>query len=596
MTKDETEESAENAKLREAVESRLFLLRLSDRLRALDDPIAIQQTACTMLGEHLAINRCMFAEVEGEEFLPGPTYVRDVAPLPPVPQPIRAFGAEVLEACRRGETIRYDDVAEDPRLTPAQIASYGTLQVRAYLAVMLIKRDRLVGAFGLHVATPRHWSQTEIELAREVADRLWEAVERARAEAALRRSEEQLRHAVTLRDEFLAVLSHELRTPLSAILIWSKMLRANAVRAEDQAQALAVIEQSATAQRKLIEDLLDVSGMISGKVRMQMEKAEIGDVLAAAVEAVHPMAEAKRVALTLDLGDSPVFGRIDRARLQQVVWNLVHNAVKFTPAGGSVRVRLQRTNDSVRIEVQDTGHGIDPSFLPFVFDRFRQADSGTTRTYGGLGLGLAIARQLVELHGGTIEAKSEGHALGATFLVEIPRGEPEGSWNGIRAADAHPTATTDPFVPLPVLDGVRILFVEDESHTRTVVQWLLEQCGAEVTPAASASEALATFGTGRTRSASTATEASRPEKSLDCEERLFDVFVSDVGLPEKDGYQLLTEIRQHEVGKRLPALALTAYARDEDRQRAMRAGFDAYLAKPVEPRALVETIAGLVRR
>jgi PAS domain S-box-containing protein len=870
--------ASESARLRETVEPRLLLLRLSDRMRTLDDPIAIQQTACCMLGEHLGVSRCMYADIEGDEFIPGSSYVYGVAPLPAGPQSIHDFGEAVIEACRRGEMILSDDVSQDPRITPAQLEGYRARQIAAFVGVMLVKGGRLVGYFGLQVATPRRWSPADQELVRDVGDRIWASVQRARAEAALRESEqryrtifetmvegyglmelvrdeagravdiryldsnvrfaemvgwqreqligrlrsetlgidedvlrmcehvvdggqvvrterfipalerwfsvaifpyggnrfaslydditarkqaelklkesaarqtfllaladrlrdlteprdimraaaemlarhlavamvwytrieaddqsgeliagyadgrlpmvgegqrfglsdsesgwlsllrsgqevfcedverdprelateharaigaraaaaipliasgrlvavlssahpeprpwsdvdrelhrdvaertwaaveraraeatlrlseEQLRHAMTLRDEFLAVLSHELRTPLSAILIWAKMLRAGAVKAEDQPHALSVIEQSAIAQRKLIEDLLDVSGMISGKLQVQMENAELGAVLAAAVEPVRPTAAAKQVDLTLDLGESPVRARIDRARLQQVVWNLANNAVKFTPPGGRVAVRVRPLDGAVHIEVEDTGRGIAPEFLPYVFERFRQADASTTRAYGGLGLGLAIARQLVELHGGTITATSRGEGHGAKFIVELPRIAVEAQATGSRMSEVRATPTSLPFLPEPVLNGVRVLFVEDEAHTRAVVQWLLEQCGAEVTPAASAREALATFDTaGR---AGTGGETQR-----------FDVLVSDVGLPETDGYQLLAALRLRVGGAQLPALALTAYAREEDRTRAIEAGFARYLAKPVEPRVLVETIAGMV--
>jgi signal transduction histidine kinase len=559
-------------------------LRLSDRLRALDDPIAMQRTACTMVGEHLGVNRCMFTEVEGDEFVPGPSYLSGVDPLPQVRQSIYVFGDALVEAARHGDTVWCEDVNQDPRFTPELLERYSAMQIASFAGVILVKGGRFVAAFAVHSATPRPWPQADLDLLREVGDRIWDAVERARAEAALRRSEEQLRRAMTLRDEFLAVLSHELRTPLSAILIWAKMLRAGAVKGEDQAQAIAVIEQSAIAQRKLIEDLLDVSGMISGKLRVQLENAELGPVLTAAVEAVRPMADAKRINLTADFGDAPVFSRVDRARLQQVVWNLANNAVKFTPSGGHVTVRLRRLESTVRIEVADTGRGIAPAFLPYVFERFRQADSSTTRADGGLGLGLAIARQLVELHGGVIEARSEGEGRGATFIVVLPRIEAELPPEDVHERDVRATTTSAPFVPEPLLRGVRVLFVEDEAHTRAVVQWLLEQCGAIVAPATCAREALAMFD-------AAATEAASAEG-----DQRFDVLVSDVGLPEQDGYELLTEVRRRPGGQRLPALALTAYAREEDRQRAIDAGFSAYLAKPVEPRMLVEMLAGMVHR
>jgi signal transduction histidine kinase/ActR/RegA family two-component response regulator len=695
MDKETATHGVDEALLAGVTDRRHFLLRFADELRMLDDPIAIQETACRMLGEYLGANRVMYVDVEGEEFIPGPMYEKDVVPFPPVRNHILNFATVILEACLRGETVSIEDVQHDPRIMPAEAAAWRSIGVAAVIAVMLIKRGRIVGSFGIHSSTPRKWSGTELELAREVADRIWTNAERARAEAALRESEQryrtifetmvegyglmeiirdekgravdvrylesnarfeqlvggqrekllgwlrsenvgvdedvlqicqrvvdtgevvrverfipvldrwfnvtifpyggnrfaslydditarketelQLRHAMTMRDEFLAVLSHELRTPLSAILIWSKMLSAGAVKPEDRAQALAVIEQSAMAQRQLIEDLLDVSSMISGKVRMQMENADLVPVLAATIDAVRPMAEIKHVELVADFKAS-LWARVDRARLQQVVWNLANNAVKFTPAGGTVTVRLRQSERAARIEVEDTGRGISREFLPHVFERFRQADSSTTRTYGGLGLGLAIARQLVELHGGQIEARSEGEGRGATFIIELPRLQGEPAQSEGYATGAPSTATTTQFVPEPLLTGAKILFVEDETHTRTVVQWLLEQCGAEVTHATSANEALATLDA-----------ASNDARS-------FDALVSDIGLPEKDGYELLAEIRRRTPGLQLPALALTAYAREEDRRKALEAGFGWYLAKPVEPRTLVETVARMITR
>jgi PAS domain S-box-containing protein len=427
-----------------------------------------------------------------------------------------------------------------------------------------------------------------VGVARNITKRKRAEEERARLLDESQSARRQAEHAMTVRDEFLAVVSHELRTPLSAILIWAKMLRAGAVPSGDQTQALAVIEQSALAQRQLIDDLLDVARTISGNLRVQLEDAELGPVLAAAVEAVRPMAEAKCVALTMDLGKTAVWSRIDRARLQQVVWNLANNAVKFTPSGGRVAVRFMQLDSALRIEVEDNGAGIAPSFLPYVFERFRQADSSTTRRHGGLGLGLAIARQLVELHGGTIEAKSAGEAQGATFVVELPRIEIDAPVSAGRRSEVRAAVTSEPFVPGPFLTGVRVLFVEDEAQTRAVMQWLLEQCGAQVTPAGSAGEALKAF------DAAGFDATDNPDVAID--KRRFDVLVSDVGLPETDGYELLAELRRRAGGVGLPALALTAYARDEDRQRAIDAGFGAYLAKPVEPRVLIETIVGMVGR
>jgi PAS domain S-box-containing protein len=564
--------------LREAEARQAFLLELSDRLRALTDPRAIMNTAAEMLGRRLAVSMLVYRlyEADGNTSVRAASYSDGqlTAPVGNAPFRLSESAPGWAQAMRSGQEIFSEDVKKEPHLVFNDPRRF---TMRASAAIPLIKEGRLVAVLVVAHVEPRQWSETDKQLCREVAERTWSAAERARAEAALRVSEEQLRHAMTLRDEFLAVVGHELRTPLSAILIWGKLLRAGAVSAAVQAQAFSVIEQSALAQRKVIDDLLDVSGMVSGKVRMQMEEAEIGPLLAAGLEAVRPMADAKHLTFSLDLGTAPVWARIDRARFQQVVWNLANNAVKFTPAGGQVTLRLRQLDAAVQIEVEDTGRGIAPSFLPYVFDRFRQADSGITRVHGGLGLGLAIVHQLVEFHGGTIEARSSGEGKGATFTVLFPRIEIEAAAQGLPASEVSSTASSLPYVPEPVLNGVRVLFAEDEAHTRAAVQWLLEQCGAEVTPAGSAAEALSAF--------DAVGEGPR-----------FDILVSDVGLPEKSGYELLADMRCRRMGATLPALALTAYARNEDKQRALAAGFTAYLAKPVEPRALVETIAAMVAR
>jgi PAS domain S-box-containing protein len=423
---------------------------------------------------------------------------------------------------------------------------------------------------------------TERQQILEQRERLLEQEKVARLEA---------ERAMTIRDEFLAVVSHELRTPLTAILLWSKMLGGGggAVKPEDQTHVFDMIRQSAEAQRQLIEDLLDVSRMISGKMRLRVTEAELAPLVRAAVDATRPMAEAKDVRLELSLGGDAGRARVDPDRIQQVVWNLLNNAVKFTDAGGRVRVGLGRAGSTVRVEVADTGRGISAEFLPHVFDRFRQADASLTRTEGGLGLGLAIARQLVELHGGTIRARSPGLGKGSTFTVELPAGDGRVEAGGERRAGGGGLGSGvggvigvgGAFAASPVLAGLRVLVVEDEANTRTVIRWLLEQCAADVTAVESAALAVAAFREGLARGR-------------------FDVIVSDVGMPVQDGYELLREIREMERQRggpvATPALALTAYARDEDRARAEAAGFQAHLAKPVEPKALVEAVARLAGR
>jgi CheY-like chemotaxis protein/two-component sensor histidine kinase len=382
-----------------------------------------------------------------------------------------------------------------------------------------------------------------------------------------------------MKDEFLAVVSHELRTPLTVILLWARMLRGGAVKAEEHAQVIETIEQSAAAQQQLINDLLDISRSMSGKLRLDVREADIVPIIQAAIDSVRPMADARDVTVKADLDSRAGRVRIDPDRIQQVVWNLVNNAVKFSGKGGRVTVTVRRLDTGLQIQVRDTGQGISADFLPHVFDRFRQADTSTTRAHGGLGLGLAISRQLVELHGGSIRADSAGEGRGATFTVDLPLGD-------VRLEAAYQPRSvfkTDgvAFRPSAVLRGLHVLLVEDEPGTRTVVQWLLEQCQAQVTAVASAEQALAEF------------------RGTD-HERRHDVLVSDIGMPAKDGYALIREIRrvEQEQGRTpaIPAAALTAYAREEERAKARAAGFNAHIPKPVEPEVLVETVAELAGR
>ncbi|HEX8341416.1 MAG TPA: PAS domain S-box protein [Tepidisphaeraceae bacterium] len=382
--------------------------------------------------------------------------------------------------------------------------------------------------------------------------------------------------AMLMRDEFLAVVSHELRTPLTAILLWAKMLRSSAVREQDFDEAIEAIIRSADSQRQLIEDLLDISGMISGKLRLNMRETDLSAVVEAAVEAVRPMADAKGVDVTMTCDGRTGCVMADPDRVQQVVWNLLNNAVKFTDGGGRVTVALERAASMIRITVADNGRGISSQFLPHVFERFRQADASITRAEGGLGLGLSISQQLVELHGGTIRARSAGAGRGSVFTVELPLAD-------VRL-EAPPQGRTAPhertFAPSPVLRDVRVLLVEDEADTRTAVQRLLEQCEAEVIATESAALAVAAF-----------------RDSLS-HQRL-DVLVSDIGMPVQDGYELMREIRRMEADRDeahpIPAVAMTAYAREEERLKAKNAGFHVLVRKPVEPAALVEAVVALAR-
>lgn len=374
--------------------------------------------------------------------------------------------------------------------------------------------------------------------------------------------------ATSMREQFLRVVSHELATPLSAILIWAKVLRTGSVPGAQVDAALDAITTNAEIQQQLVHDLLDASRLSAGKIQLTVESEELAPIVEAALTILRPTALARDIELALELETPGPRCFVDRGRLHQVLYNLIGNALKFTPSGGHVTVTLRSTPETAIIEVRDDGLGIAPEFLPHVFDSFRQADASQTRAYGGLGLGLTIARQLVELHGGAISAVSDGQGQGATFRVELPRGAAGLSLLPHTAGDEYGSEST---LSPETLRGLRILLVEDESHTRAVLSWLLQSHGADVVALdhpALAREALAYGGH-------------------------FDALVCDLGLPEDDVCTLLPVLRSL-APEPLPALALTAYVHREDRERAMRAGFDAFLPKPVAPRAFIEAVAELV--
>ena len=375
------------------------------------------------------------------------------------------------------------------------------------------------------------------------------------------------------KDEFLATVSHELRTPLTAINGWAQILSAGRLDKAHTARAIETIVRSAKSQNQLINDLLDVSRMTAGKMRMEMGPVKLGPVIEAAIEMVRAALEAKAISLSVML--DPVAGTVsgDAERLQQVVWNLLSNAVKFAAKGGRVEVRLEQANSYAKITVSDNGQGIKPEFLPYVFDRFRQEDGGMNRQQGGLGLGLAIVRHIVELHGGTVQALSEGLGKGATFVVTLPISssravspdELRGKEAGWRLAPQNP----------PSLAGLRALVVDDEADARELMTLMLMQGGLEVRTVASAAEALDA-----------------------CEEWRPDILIADIGMPVEDGYMLMMKLRAREShhGGHIPAIAITAYARQEDRLRALSVGYESHVPKPIEPVELLAEVAGLTNR
>jgi PAS domain S-box-containing protein len=420
------------------------------------------------------------------------------------------------------------------------------------IGVVLVFRD----------VSERRRIEAERQAAAAERERLLEAERAARAEA---------ERASRVKDEFVAMVSHELRTPLNAILGWTQLMMRGSTDPATLARGLEVVARNTRLQAQLISDLLDISRIVAGKLQLEMHTVDLHALATEAIETVRQEADAKGIALETSL--EPDAGAVagDPARLQQVIWNLLSNAIKFTPSGGGIQVRLRRVGDQAQIVVQDTGVGIRADVLPYVFDRFHQADRAITRRFGGLGLGLSIVKHLVELHGGAVRADSAGEGQGATFTITLPAGV---AAHPLAGAPEHQAPDAYDLVSLA---GIRILVVEDEPDTREFLTRLLEGQGATVTGAASAAEALARV------------EAEVP-----------DIFISDIGLPGVDGYDLIQRIRQMQARgtSAVPAIALTAYARAEDRARALRAGYQAHVAKPVEPAEIIACIgsfAGLIQ-
>jgi len=465
-----------------------------------------------------------------------------------------------------GRPVRSDDVAHDPRV--ARDDEYLTTInaegiVTAMVAPITIE-DRIEGLLYVNNRTARGFDDHDEMVLRQLADYVAIAIRHAQRLAREQRARAEAEAANRVKDEFLATLSHELRTPLNAVLGWAVTLRGGRLDAATTARALEAIERNARAQSQLIEDLLDISRIVTGKIRLDVRPIEPAAVIEAALDAVRPAAESRSIALETAL--EPVYA--DPDRLQQVVWNLLTNAIKFTPPGGLVEVRLERVGASVEIVVQDTGQGIPADLLPYIFDRFRQADRSSTRSQGGLGIGLALVRHLVELQGGTVTAASDGPGKGSTFRVRLPllvRG-PETAARRL----ARPMSTAS---PLGSLNGIRVLVVEDELDTLELFEGILATGGAEVRRATSAAEALAILAAWRV-----------------------DVIVSDIEMPHEDGHAFIRRVRAlpSEQGGATPAVAVTAYGSFDDRVRALAAGFQTHLPKPVEPAELVAIVASLV--
>jgi len=446
--------------------------------------------------------------------------------------------------------LRYEDL-------PLQTVE-GKLQEVEFVSNVYDEDDQQVIQCNIRDITDRKRAEKERE-------QLLESAQSAHAEADT---------ANNIKDEFLATVSHELRTPLTSILGWSSILSDGNIDEHTSKRALEVIVRNARAQRQLIDDLLDISRIITGKLQLEVAPVELAPMIEGIVEGMRPAADARDIHLqiALDPQPSPISG--DPARLQQTIWNLLSNAIKFTPKGGRVQVRLERIESHVEMTISDTGQGIDPQLLPHIFERFRQSDSSSTRRHGGLGLGLSIVRQLVELHGGTVTAESPGAGAGTTFKVKFPLMSVH--------HERSDREMSRPFVVSnmltnrqPSLNDLRVLVVDDESDARELVAVVLTGCGAEVVSVGSGREALA-----------------------EMEQQRFDVLVSDIGMPQMDGFTLISKVRQlpPERGGKIPAAALTAYAGVEDRMHVLSAGYQMHIPKPVEPAELATVVSSLAQR
>jgi signal transduction histidine kinase/CheY-like chemotaxis protein len=511
---------------------------------SLYDPIRDVRTACYAWGD-------------GQEL--------DFSELPPMP--VNASGPN-SRAVRTGQVIITDDYMNLARGHPSVIVGPDNgLRPQSSVALPMAVMGRIIGTIEVQSYQKSAFREEHATAMRMGANLTAVAIQNVRLLERESTARTEAEESNRLKDEFLATVSHELRTPLTAILGWSRMLEAGTLDDPTAARAIETIRRNAISQAQIIDDILDVSRVITGKLYLDLHPIDLAPVIEAAVNVVRPTAEAKGIRIETEFSSQPAVITGDANRLQQIIWNLLSNAIKFTPSGGSVFLSVHEIGTQVEVRVADTGQGISRDFLPFVFDRFRQADSTSTRQYGGLGLGLAIARHLVEIHGGTIMAESPGEEKGATFSVRLPS---VGSDSSPSRSASTGKAAIDSIQPKARLEGIHVLLVEDDLDTLDLLRAALKHQRATVTAVSSAAEALASI------------RISRP-----------DIVVTDIAMPGADGYQLLEKIQAMAFAgdRRLPVVAITAYAKEEDRQQALSSGFQSYLAKPIELSELVNAVA-----
>jgi PAS domain S-box-containing protein len=494
----------------------------------------------------------------------------DVSDLPPMP--VTRDGPN-SRAVRTGEVIITDDFMKSTAGHPQVVVGpENNLRPQSSMAIPMSVMGRVIGTIEVQTYERLAYKAEHATAMRMAANLTAVAIENAQLLARESHARKEAEESNRLKDEFLATVSHELRTPLTAILGWARLLENGGLGEVQSERAIQTIQRNAKVQAQIIDDILDVSRIVTGNLYLEFEPLELTPILEAATNVVRPTADAKHISIDVSLSDQPALVSGDAHRLQQIVWNLLSNAIKFTPAGGRVQIETEQTDAHVSLRISDSGQGINAEFLPHVFERFRQADSSTTRRHGGLGLGLAIARHLVEIHGGSVIAQSGGEGRGATFTVVLPLFKDEKSSS---TSDHRDEVSVGKTAEPPDLNGIHVLVVDDDAGTREMLSTALNERHARVTAVASAREALR------------AIRSSRP-----------DVLVSDIAMPIEDGYSLIEKIRLIEpaTAKHIPAVAITAYAREEDRRRALAAGYQSYLPKPIEPAELIAIVAELKER
>jgi signal transduction histidine kinase/ActR/RegA family two-component response regulator len=557
---------------RRQAEKRLdVLFRVSELVRTLRDPYELSYAVSQTVGVELDLRRCLFNETDVEHDLEivHCDYSNRAESVAGVHR-ISDYSSITSATMERGETVVNYDSKIDPRTAADYKRSYEPAGERAYVAVPLMRDGRWVASLWASDDQPREWTKEEVSLLRSVAERTWTAIEKLRAEAERERllqSEQEARdvaeRANQLKDEFLATLSHELRNPLNVILGYSELLLRMPEIAESASlrKMAEALRRNAQSQSQLINDLLDLSRLQRGKVSLNQETVSLAAIVDNAVETVRTEAASKGIEIHLNVGDQFLLVDGDRLRLQQIAWNVLNNAVKFTPAGGSINISLRREECDAVLVIEDTGEGIDPSFLPHVFEMFRQADASKTRRHGGMGIGLALVRQLVQLHGGTITAESEGANTGSRFTIRLPLTSD--------AVTLEASATAGPHAHT-ALAGTDLLIVDDSEDTIAMLDQLLKLSGANVTTATNGADALRLVS-----------------------EREFDVILSDISMPGMDGFEFLRRLRQISGRQHVPVIAITGFGRTDDVERARAAGFHSHLTKPLNLDALAAVLEPL---